>query len=99
MTSKHYEKERREREELIEMIGIGKVVDIFIIDRGHKNGPERHELTDTGIIIIYNDFTNKLITKLIARPGQIKRYYKYEKAPKKLIEQAIKYVEMGYNYK
>lgn len=99
MTSKHYTEERKSREELINKIGIGKVVDSFIIDKGHKNGPERHEITTTGIIIIYNAKTNKLITKLIARVGQIKRYYKEENAPKEIIRQARKHTELGYNYR
>ena len=98
MTSKHYTEDRRNREELINTIGIGKVVDSFIIDKGHKNGPERHEITTTGIIIIYNARTNKLVTKLIARVGQIKRYYKDGNAPKEIIKQARKHTELGYNY-
>ncbi len=98
MTSKHYTEDRKNREELINTIGIGKVVDSFIIDKGHKNGPERHEITTTGIIIIYNAKTNKLVTKLIARVGQIKRYYKDGNAPKEIIRQARKHTELGYNY-
>ena len=97
MTSKHWTEERREREELIEMIGLGNVVGKFIVDKGHRNGPERHELTDTGIIIIYNARTNKLVTKLIARVGQVKRYYKDGNAPKEIIKLAKKHTELGYN--
>lgn len=99
MTSKHWEEERKNREELIRAIGIGKVVDSFIVDKGHKNGPERHEITTTGIIVIYNARTNKLITKLIARVGQIRRYYKDGNAPKEIIKEARKHMEMGYNYR
>jgi len=88
-TSKHYTEDRQERERQIEAIGQGNVVDRFVVDRGHKNGPEIHELTDTGIIVIYNQRTGKLITKLIARPGQIRRYYTDGKAPKNLIQKAI----------
>ena len=89
MNSKHYTKDRQKREAIINTIGIGKVVDSFVIDRGHRNGAEIHKITDTGIIIIYNQHTKKMITKLIARPGQIRRYYKDGKAPKNLIEKAI----------
>ena len=89
MTSKHYTNDRQRREQIINQIGIGKVVASFIVDRGHVNGAERHEITNTGIIVIYNNRTNKMITKLIARPGQIKRYYKEGKAPKDLIKKAI----------
>lgn len=99
MTSKHYTNDRQKREQVINIIGIGKVVDRFIVDRGHKNGAERHEITDTGIIVIYNNRTNKMITKLIARPGQIRRYYKKGEAPKNLIEKAIdNTVKNHYNY-
>lgn len=98
MTSEHYYYDRQERERLIETIGIGEIVDTFIIDKGHKNGPERHVLTSTGIIIIYNAYTDKLVTKLIARMGQIKRYYENGKAPKELISVAKRNQEMGYNY-
>lgn len=89
MTSKHYIEDRQAREEIIKKIGTGEVVASFRVDRGHKNGAEIHKITNTGIILIYNERTNKLITKLIARPGQIKRYYKEGKAPKNLIEKAI----------
>lgn len=89
MTSKHYTKDRQKREDVIKLIGLGKVVDTFEIDRGHYNGPEIHEITTTGIINIYNKRTQKLITKLIARPGQIKRYYTAGKAPKNIIQKAI----------
>lgn len=89
MTSKHYSTDRQEREKVIEMIGYGKVVAEFVVDRGHRNGAEIHKISDTGIITIYNQKSGKLITKLIARPGQIRRYYKEGKAPKNLIEKAI----------
>lgn len=99
MTSKHYTNDRQNREQVINTIGIGKVVARFVVDRGHKKGAERHEITDTGIIVIYNNKTNKMITKLIARPGQIRRYYKEGKAPKNLIEKAIdNTVKNHYNY-
>lgn len=100
MTSKHYTNDRQRREEVINMIGQGTSVATFIIDRGHKNGAEIHEITSTGIINIYNQRTHKLITKLIARPGQIRRYYKKGKAPRFLIEKAIdNTVKNDYNYR
>lgn len=100
MNSKHYQRDNQERERTIQMIGIGKVVDRFEVDRGHIRGPEIHELTDTGIINIYNKKTHILITRLIARPGQIRRYYPYRKAPKNLIKKAIENtVEHDYNYR
>lgn len=88
MTSNHYTEERKYREENIKKIGEGKVIDSFIIDKGHRNGPEIHEITDTAIINIYNKRTKKLITRLIARPGQIKRYYNGN-APKEVVNKAF----------
>lgn len=79
MTSEHYRTERESREYLIDFgIGFGHVVDDFVINRGHKDGPEIHSVTDTGIIIIYNKKSGKMVAKLIARPGQVIRYYKNE---------------------
>ena len=98
MTSRHYEIDRITREELIKMIGYGKIVKSVEIDRGHKNGPEIHEISSTGIVTIYNKFSHKMITKLIARPGQIMRYYKNEKAPAELIKLAREHQQMNFNY-
>ena len=88
MTSKHYSKDRQEREKTIEMIGQGTPVAEFVVDNGHRNGPTIHVITSTGIINIYNQRTHKLVTKLVARPGQIRRYYKNGNAPKELVEKA-----------
>ena len=81
-TSKHYITDRAKREALIQTIGEGKEIARFTVDKHHKNGPEIHIITDTGIIIIKNKRTKKLITKLIARPAQIRRYY--EEVPAEL---------------
>ena len=74
MTSRHYNRDRVMRERLIKEIGIGKEIATFRVDRGHVNGAELHTITTNGIIVIRNERTNKMITKLIARPNQIKRY-------------------------
>ena len=98
MTSKHYNKDRIEREKLIREIGIGEELKTFRVDRHHINGAELHTITSTGIIIIRNERTNKLITKLIARPNQIKRYFTEEtKEVKKLMRIAREHQELGYN--
>ena len=78
MVSQHYKKKRYKREKLIKkyLNGDGKVIDSFVVDKGHKKGLERHDITENGIILIYNATSNKLVSKLIARPAQIKRYYK-----------------------
>ena len=98
MTSKHYTKDRQIREAIIKQIGLGEEVATFEIDRGHRNGAELHTVTTTGIIIIRNKRTNKLITKLIARPSQISRYFSIQtNEVRELMKIAQKHKEMGYN--
>ena len=77
MVSGHYKRSRYKREKFINkhLHGDGKVIDSFIVDKGHINGLERHDITDNGLIIVYNAESNKLVTKLIARPQQVQRYY------------------------
>ena len=102
ITSKHYSEKRYNREQFIkEHIGGGKIIKSFVVDKGHKDGLEVHYLTSTGLIIIKNKRTKKLITKLIARPQQIKRYYKAsnKSPPKWLLDIAFQHQKMGYNEK
>lgn len=100
MTSNHYKMDRQERENLIKnVIGIGSVIKTVKWNKGHENGAEIHKITNTGIVIIYNANSGKMITKLVARPGQIRRYYKEnENVPKEVIEKAIYHTKKGYNY-
>lgn len=100
LNTKHQQYERKEREIFIdEIIGRGNIIDRFIVDRGHPNGAEIHNVTDTGIIIIQNLKTKKLVTMLIARPNQIKRYYEDRQmiVPEWLIEIAYEHYLKGYN--
>ena len=100
MTSNHYTTDRKAREELIEKIGYGEVIKSVVVDRHHKNGPEIHEISTTGIVTIYNQRTHKMITKLIARPGQIKRYYnENEEIPSELLRVAREHQKMDYNHR
>ena len=97
MTSRHYNEDRKNREDLIRTIGYGTSVKTVEVDKHHRNGPEIHEISSTGIITIYNKRTHKLITKLIARPGQIRRYYKEgETIPSGLLEIAREHQRMNY---
>ena len=102
MTSKHYDKQRNKREKLISKYinGDGNVIDSFVVDKGHKDGVEIHSITDTGLIIIHNQNTGKLVTKLIARPEQIERYYKNidRSPPSWLLRLAQWHMNMRYNY-
>lgn len=103
MVSKHYETERSEREKFIEeRLGKGHIIDGFIVDKGHPMGAEVHSITDNGVIIIHNLLSGKLVSKLIARPHQIKRYYEHtqrERPPeyKKVLKLAKKHQILGYN--
>lgn len=72
----HFSAERRERHlHIVNVIGSGKQVYSFIVDKGHINGNEIHTIFSNGIIVIRNQRTNLLITELIARPGQLRRYW------------------------
>ena len=98
MTSKHYTRDREVREAIIRQIGLGEEVITKEVDRGHPNGAELHTVTTTGIIIIRNKRTNKMITKLIARPSQISRYFDTEtKEVRELKRIAQMHKELGYN--
>lgn len=96
-TTLHFSRDRQSRENLIKQIGEGKVIKTVELDKGHPNGPEIHKITDNAIVVIYNKRTGKLITKLIARPNQIRRYYEEGKAPKELIKKAKEHQRKGYN--
>ena len=76
--SSHYRNRRYKREKFINehlADGDGHIIDGFIVDKGHRKGAEVHSITDNAVIIIHNLTSGKLITKLLARPQQIKRYY------------------------
>jgi hypothetical protein len=85
------------------MGGAGKVVLSNVIDRGHKNGAERFELTEKGITYVYNNSTNRLITILFTRVGQLSSRYgvAFDKLP---VSQQVtiraycrEYEKKGYN--
>ena len=101
--SKHYNYKRGKRERLIEkrLHGDGNIIDGFIVDRGHKHGAEVHSLTDNAVIVVHNLESGKLVTKLIARPEQIERYYSdgREKPPEynRVMELAKWHESLNYN--
>lgn len=97
MVSRHYRSKRYKREKLIKKYlgGDGNVIDSFIVDRGHPNGDEIHEIRDNGLIVIFNVKTGKEITKLIARPQQIKRYYETSgREPPKEYDEVLRLAEL-----
>lgn len=97
----HYKNKRYKREKFINkyLCGDGHVIDSFVVDKGHVNGLERHDITDTGLIIVYNLESQKLVTKLIARPQQIKRYYQDvdREPPKWLLDLCYWHNTLNYN--
>lgn len=101
--SKHYNYKRGKRERFIEkhLHGDGNIIDGFIVDRNHPDGPEVHSLTDNGVIIIHNLESGALVTKLIARPKQIERLYSNgrEKPPEynRVMELAKWHESLNYN--
>lgn len=100
MVSKHYKRTRYSREKFINkyLNGDGNVIDSFIVDKGHPMGLERHSITDNGIIIVHNAYSQKLVTKLIARPQQILRYYNdVDRKPPRWLLDLAKF-RQGLNY-
>lgn len=101
MDSKHYNQKRYKRQRIIDKYinGDGYIIDGFVIDKGHKDGAEVHSITDTGLILIHNYESGKLVTKIIARPKQIKRYYKGKdkEPPKWLLDLCEWHTSLGYN--
>lgn len=98
--TQHYINDRKNRIDFInDVIGVGTIVDSFVVDKGHRNGAEIHSITDTGIIIIRNYHTKKLVTMLIARPQQIRRYYIIENKaiPLNIVSIAREHQRKGYN--
>jgi hypothetical protein len=71
----------------------------FWCNKGHKNGPEVHCVTNEGVIYIYNAKTYKLITCLIGRPEQVKRYFDATGLPvsRNVLERARQHEKLGYN--
>ena len=103
--TKHFIKERKSREYLIENVikDTNNVICVNVIDRGHKNGAERFELTDKAIIKTYNNITDRHITDLIARPAQIydRLGDSFRALPKdvrdSILSLARKHQSLGYN--
>ena len=98
----HYSEDRRQRQAFInDCLGLGDAVDSFMVDRGHPGGSEIHTVTTTGLIVIRNARTGKLITCEIARPEQLRRLYRAEDrtVPKKILSLAYKHNRKRHNEK
>ena len=96
----HYADDRQIRERFImeTLGGDGNPVATIYVDNNHKNGLEVHTLTDHGVIIIRNKRTHKLITKLIARPNQMKKFFTHGEVPSWLWQIGLKHAQKGYNH-
>lgn len=73
-------------------VGLGHVVRQCLVDTGHPAGREVHMLTDTGVVVVVNARSHRLVTMLVARPNQVKRYYEPfgEEVPKELLARAYR---------
>lgn len=96
----HFKEERKIRENILEelkapILSVNGKLCIFIVDKGHKNGKEIHVITENAVIHIYNYYSKRYITGLIARPAQLKRYG--ADIPNEIIEKARIHVSMHYN--
>lgn len=78
---------------------------VFIVDKGHKDGKELHCVSKRGIIFILNETKyiqnqNGFITALIARPNQVKRLYRDVNlsCPKEILDICERNQEAGFNH-
>lgn len=85
--------ERRERYETVARLG-GTPVVSCVVDTAHPNGLEIHTVLDSGVVVIGNATTKRLITWLIARPAQLIRYGVTDKA---ILDKAYANYQKGLN--
>lgn len=105
----HFANERTSRQSLIDRLGgDGNHIAVIYWDKGHRDGAEFHILTDNGIIIVENARSGRLITKKLARMGQIRqlvgrydqlnhRVFTMATVPQRVIVRCRFYTENGYN--
>lgn len=100
----HYNYERVERHnKIMSIIGNGTLVASFEVYTAHPNGNEIHNIFSNGIILIQNINTKKVVTELIARPQQIRRYWEglciaMPTNIQPIIDKAAEHQIKGYNY-
>ena len=76
------------------------IINVFCVNKGHKNGIELHVIYRSGIIKIINPINRRIVTYLIARQHQIKRYYELTNIKlknSKVLEIAYENYLRGYN--
>lgn len=72
----------------------------FYVDKHHPKGAELHHVMDNGVIVVTNWRTQKVVTVLIGRENQIKRYWEESnsgQAPAEVLEKAREHKKRGYN--
>lgn len=69
--SGHFHRDRHERiMRIAQTVGFGHIVRQCLVDTGHRAGCEVHVLTSTGIVLVFNAHSCKLVTVLVARSEQ-----------------------------
>lgn len=101
----HAAKERNARiKAALECVGDATIDSVFLVDKGHPDGPELHCVLTNAMIVILNrgKYENGrpcLITVLFGRPNQVKRLYEAvgKRCPKEIVDCAVEFVEKGMN--
>lgn len=95
----HWAEAREARDRVIKELlgGDGEPIATVAIDRGNPLGAEIHTLTDNGVIVITGERTGKVITKLIARPGQCRKFFPNGSVPIWLWKLAKDHTDRCYN--
>lgn len=75
-----------------------RLVNVFVVNKGHAHGIELHALFDNGVIKIINPISRKVISYLFPRVKQYKKYYEScgMKAPQKLLEMGKRNYRKGW---
>lgn len=97
--SKHLFYDRQERDSFVHKYNLTNrnIINVFCVNKGHEHGIELHAIYKSGIIKIINPVTRKVITYLVARPRQIKRYY--EKCGLKIGNKLNQVLAIAHNHK
>lgn len=101
----HAREDRKARFNLVKSLDSKPTIDnVFVVDKGHRDGKEIHCVSRKGIIYILNlrkymTGHNSLITVMVARPNQIKRLYNSCNlfADANILKCAKKHQQLGFN--
>lgn len=95
----HYKNDRREREDfIVNVIGLGEVLfEVEEKSRIEGKADTIAKISNTDILTICEKGTDRIITRKIARPNQLRKLLGEENVPTELMKLAIKYKRLGYN--